>query len=256
MDTRLKNILGIVAGVCVIGLAYAAISYSDAFSKSISPSSFRSFAVSGEGKSVSIPDIAQFAFSVITQGGKDIGSLQSDNTAKMNKIISFLKSEGIDEKDIKTENYSVDPRYQYYNCKGGAVCPPADIVGYTITQGVSVKIRDFGKIGDILAGAVSNGANNVSQLSFDIDNKDKVESDARAEAIKKAQAKAQEVAQAGGFKLGKLLSIDESPSPRPIYYNMAKSAGGLGMGAAEVSPNIEPGSQETTVDVTLRYEIQ
>ena len=260
MSESVKNYLGIAAAAILLIFAYAAISYVNSYSQSIEPSAFRSFTVSGEGKITAIPDVAQFNFSVITEGGKDIAKLQKENTEKGNKIIGFIKSQGVEDKDIKTQNYNLEPRYQYFNCYQpmdgkSKSCPPPEIVGYTIRQTVSIKVRDFSKIGDILAGAIENGANSVSQLSFEIDDIDKIKNQAREEAIKKAKEKAESIAKAGDFRLGKLLSIEEEGfAPTPYYLkNMELSpmdAGGL------PSPTIEPGSQEVTVNIVLKYEIK
>lgn len=252
-----KIYLGTALVVAVFLFAVGYLCYVNVYSKSIQPSSYRSFSVSGEGEVTAIPDIAQFTFSVITQGGKDIAALQKENTEKTNKAINFLKAQNVEAKDIKTANYNLEPRYQYYECRypesSVNPCPPAEIVGYTITQTVSVKIRDFGKIGTIVSGVVENGANSVSQLSFTIDDPTAIESQARAEAIAQARQKAELVAKAGGFQVGRLISIEEGYTP--IY--------GYGMGgatkaeyAAVPAPTIEPGSQEVTVNVTLRYEIK
>lgn len=242
-------------GVSAVLVAFAVWNYSDAFSKSIQPSSFRSFSVSAEGKSVSIPDVATFTFSVVTQGGKDLAKIQTDNTDKMNKAIAFVKSNGVEDKDIKTQNYSLQPRYQYNACpRDGAVCPPPEIVGYEINQTVLVKVRDFGKVGDILAGVVNNGANSVSSFQFTIDDPTSAQDIARAEAIQKAKVKAEALAKAGGFSVGRLLGITENGNyPRPMYAYALKSMGGA---ESSVAPSIEPGSQETTVSVTLQYEIK
>ena len=124
--------------MALIVFAYAAYSYTDSYSKSIQPTSFRSFSVSGEGKTVAVPDVAQFSFGVITQGSKDITSLQRDNTSKTNKIINFIKASGVDEKDIKTQNYDLSPRYQTYGCENG-ICPPSEIVGYTLVRLFKLK---------------------------------------------------------------------------------------------------------------------
>ena len=260
MSESVKNYLGIAAAAILLIFAYAAISYVNSYSQSIEPSAFRSFTVSGEGKITAIPDVAQFTFSIITEGGKDIAKLQKENTEKGNKIIGFIKSQGVEDKDIKTQNYNLEPRYQYFNCYQpmdgkSKSCPPPEIVGYTIRQTVSIKVRDFFKIGDILAGAIENGANSVSQLSFEIDDIDKIKNQAREEAIKKAKEKAENIAKAGNFRLGKLLSIEEEGfAPTPYYLkNMELSpmdAGGL------PSPTIEPGSQEVTVNIVLKYEIK
>lgn len=258
MNNTVKSLLGVAIIIFLGVAAYNGLRYVDAYSKSIQPSSFRSFSITGEGKSVAVPDVATFTFSVITEGKKDIATLQKTNTEKVNKAIEFLKSNKIDAKDIKTDSYNLDPRYQYATCPtGGGVCPPPEIVGYTITQTVSVKIRDFAKIGDVLSGVIKNGANSVSQLSFTIDDPTKVQDAAREEAIAKAKVKAEMVAKAGGFSVGKLLSITEENSYPPLY-EYGRGGGAMMAKAERVVPvpTIEPGSQETKITVTLTYEIE
>jgi uncharacterized protein len=259
MNSKTKIYFG--AGFLVIALLFAGayFCYVNAYSRSIQPSAYRSFSVSADAKVVAVPDVSQFTFSVITEGGKDIASLQKTNTDKINKAIDFLKAKGIDQKDIKTLNYSLDPKYTYYNCphpeSSITPCPPAQITGYTITQTVSVKVRDFTKIGDVLGGVVDNGANSVSQLSFTIDDPTSLENQARDQAIAKAIEKAKLTAQAGGFKLGRLLSIDEGYTP---YYSYGGGISAKDMSSipSNITPNIEPGSQEVTANVALRYEIK
>ncbi len=256
MHERIKNMAVLLGIVAAAALVYAAASFAHSYSRSVNPASFRSFSVSAQGKAVAVPDIAQFSLSVITEGGKDIGVLQTKNSEKMNKINAFLKSNGIGEKDMKTTQYAINPRYQYYNCsEKGGVCPPPDIVGYTINQSVQVKIHDFTKIGVVLSGGVANGANSVSQLVFTIDDPAKPENEARAEAVRKAHEKAEGLARAGGFTLGKLLSIEESGAGFPTPYFALEGKYGRG-GATAESPVIEPGSQEVSVTVILKYEMK
>ncbi len=253
MDERIKNAVGLFIVIAAAVFTYAASSYVHTYSKSVNPASFRSFAVSAEGKAVAIPDVAQFTLSVIVEGGKDVGALQKENSEKMNRINAFLKSQQVADADVKTTNYNIDPRYQYYNCTERGPCPPPEIVGYTINQSVQVKIRDFAKIGDLLSGVVANGANSVSQLTFTIDDPTKVQNEARAEAIVKAREKAQGLARAGGFRLGKLLSIEESSNQPPSLYPVFE---GKGMGGGGGGPVIEPGSQEISISVVLKYEMR
>lgn len=257
-----KNALGaaIIIGIFMAG--YAVVSFANSYSKSIEPSSFRSFSVSAEGEVTAIPDVAQFTFSVITQGGKELGKLQGENTEKTNRAIEFVKDQGVEDKDIKTQTYNVDPRYQYFSCPRSLSgetepCPPPEIVGYTVTQTVQVRIRDFEKIGDILSGVVENGANSVSQLSFTVDDPEERQSEARAQAIGKAREKAEAVAAAGGFRVGRLLSIQEGGYyPFPVFDYARGGAFAETAPQALPAPSIEPGSQEIKVNVTLVYEIQ
>jgi len=261
-SSHVKSFFLFVAGLVLIAFAYAAIVYVQAYSKSIEPSSFRSFSVTAQGKVIAIPDVAQFSFSVITQGGVDIASLQETNVRKVNDAIAFVKSSGVEDKDIKTLNFSLEPRYQYFSCPprpfGSEVepCPPPEIVGYTVRQTVQVKVRDFDTIGDVVSGVVENGANSVSQLSFTIDDPDAKQAEARNEAIQKARQKAEDIAKAGGFSVGRLLSLQEGGFyPSPIYRFESAQAGIGGASDAIPAPTIEPGSQDVVVSVTLVYEI-
>jgi hypothetical protein len=281
MNQTTKNVLGWAIVVAVLAVGYAGLSYVSSYGKSIQPSSFRSFSVSGQGKAIAIPDVAEFTFTVVTQGGKDVASLQSQNTTAANKAIAFVKSKGVADKDIKTEYYNVAPDYQTYNCNivpqvyGGASsgaagtaviapgapvvrpCPPASIVGYTITQSVDVKIRDFSTIGDIMSGVVTNGANQVGQLSFTLDDPTTVQNQAEADAIAKAKVEAQEIAQAGGFTIGRLLGVQTGGNPYPMYnYAAGVSAMDSVSTKAVPAPAIQAGSQEVDMTVTLQYEIQ
>ncbi len=254
MTEKTKNFLGIAIIVSILVVAFSAWSAVRTYSRSVEPSSFRSFSVSGEGEIIAVPDVAEFSFSVITQGGTNLVELQRVNTEKTNEAISFLKSQGIEAKDIKTQSYNLEPRYQYFSCpRDGGPCPPPKIVGYTITQTVFVKIRDFSKIGGIFSGVVDAGANSVSQLTFTIDNPEQVQAEARQEAINQAKEKAKAIAKAAGFNLGRLLSINESVAtpPIPIFQEAF-----LNSGSAAKTPTIEPGSQEVKVNVSLTYEIR
>lgn len=246
---------GWIAKITILIFALSAAFYVYYYSQSVQPGTYRSFSVTGEGRAITVPDVAQFTFSVISQGGKDIAKTQADNTKKVNAVIAFLKENKVDAKDIKTQGYNVEPQYQYYECRAGA-CPPPVIIGYNVTQSVLVKVRDFEKIGDMLSGVVQKGANSVSQLSFVTDDPTKVKSLAREEAIKKAKDKAKEVADAAGFKIGKLIAIDEGGYYAPMYNSKVAEYGIGGGGDVAAAPAVEPGSEEVLVNITLRYEIK
>jgi uncharacterized protein len=261
MDNKIKNYIGIAAIVAALLFAVGYLSYVSSYSKSMEPGSYRTFQVSGEGKVTVVPDLIKFSFSVVTEGKKDIGALQTENTGKMNAAIALLKEQGIKDEDIKTSNYSIAPRYEYYSCKAEEMmssirpCPPAEISGYTITQTVSVKVRDFSKIGGIISGVVEKGANSVSSLSFTVDDMVAVEKQARDLAVAQAKDKASALASAGGFRVGRLLSINEGSTP--YYYG--KGGGSDVMyetASAAPAPTIEAGSQEVSITLTLSYEIK
>jgi len=257
MDTKIKNYLGLALISGIVFAILAGFWFVSSTSGSLPPS--RTFYVAGEGKAVAVPDVAELNLGVLTEGGKNLGELQKENSQKINRVISFLKENNIEEKDIKTQSYNISPRYQYFSCPAplsvsAKPCPPAEIVGYSINQNILVKVRDLGKVGDVLTGVVKNGANNVSGPNFTIDDPTELQNKAREEAIGKAKQKAQAIAKAAGFRLGKLISISETSFPQPMPY--LKSAAFEMGGGSEISPSIEPGSQEITANVSLTYEIK
>ncbi len=207
----------------------------------------RTFSVSGEGKEIVVPNIAEIRIGVISEG-QDLRLLQKENSEKMNKIVNFLKEKGIDEKDVQTENYLVTPKYDYSK-------PPYKIVGYTISQDLKVKVRDLSKIGEILSQAVNYGANNVSGPNFTVDDKEVYLEKAKEKAIKNAKEKAEKIAKIAGFRLGKIVSIIES-SPYEPYPVMLKEMGVGGESLPVVQPQIQPGSQEIKIQVNITYEIR
>lgn len=243
-----------VKAISVAILAIAALLYVYQYAENVKKTyPTRSFSVEGMGEIESTPDVAMFSVTVNSEGGTNVALVQQANTEKMNKINAFLKGQGIEEKDLKTTNYTLNPRYNYIPCSGGGVCPPPSISGYSIQQTLEVKVRDTAQIGTLLTGVVANGANGVSDIRFVVDDEDKTKNEARAEAIAKAKEKAEAMAKAGGFRIGELVSIYESSGPIPYGY------GGMDAGAVKSesmqSSRIEPGTQETKVQVTLTYEI-
>jgi uncharacterized protein YggE len=250
MNEEKMNIIKL--GVWVL-LAVSAFLYATQYARSVDRSyPTRVFSVDGTGEIEVKPDVAQFSATVISEGN-DVVALQNENNEKMNRITAFVKEQGVEEADIKTAQYNLAPRYSSVPCQpGAAVCPPSSISGYTLHQTLEVKVRDASRVGALLTGVVENGANSVSEVRFVVDDDEAAKNEARSEAISKAQEKAMTLAEAGGFRIGELVSIYESSS-QPMPYGMGGDA--MSASVAREQANIQPGTQETTVQVTLTYEI-
>jgi len=201
----------------------------------------------GEGKITATPDIAEITLGLMTEK-ISVAEAQKENTDKMNRIIAELKKMSIEEKDIKTTNYSIYPRYDWADGK-------QTLKGYQVSQSVAVKIRNLDKIGAVLEMAGRLGANQTGGLSFTIDEPEKLKQQAREKALLNAKEKAEALAKVAGVKLGRLVSFTESSgNTYPVYRDFAlKSAEGLG-GAAP-APEIEAGSQDVIVDISVTYEV-
>ncbi len=238
--------------LAIIFLIVGIFSYLNLYKQTVP---LKTVSFSGEGEIYAIPDVFEINLSILTEGGKNLDVLQKENSTKTNKVIEFLKNNNIKKEDIKTIDYRIEPRYQYFNCLNKDICPPPEITGYSINQTLLVKIRDFEKISLILKGVVENGVNKINSLDFVVDDIEKYQKEARKLAIKNAKAKAKEIAKETGFSLGKVIAFNENFSTPylPPYYKNLDSA--LGVGGGDM-PVIEPGKEKIKVTVTLTYEIK
>ena len=222
-------------------------------------SNIPSINVAGHGEVFASPDIATFSFSAMGQAAS-VPEAQNKMTTVANAAIDFLKKNGIDQKDIQTTDYNVNPTYEYKQvlCPRYGSCPPAGnptISGYEVTETLSVKLRDPSKSGEIFSGVGSVGVSNISSLSFTIDNPDALKEEARQMAINKAEAEAKQLAKDLHVRLGHVISFTESAnSPGPIMYG--KAALSSADSIAPAAPEIQTGQNKITSDVTITYEIR
>lgn len=206
----------------------------------------RTVTVNAEGKVTVIPDTTRINISAVTDG-KTADEVQQKNTETMNKVLDYVKSTGVEAKDVKTTFYNLYPRYDYIE---GRQIP----AGFSLTQGVEIKVRDLKKVGEIVTGTVARGANQVSGIEFFVDDPEMARAEARAEAFEKAKTKAKEAAQLAGVRLGDVVTFSESTSGEPpIFYEKAY---GLGIGGGGGLPDTQAGSQEITVSVNVVFEIR
>ena len=217
--------------------------------------------VNGKGEIVSIPDIAAFSFSV-TETSKMVYEAQTKATTKINTTLKILKDNGIEEKDIKTLSYEINPRYEYLEgiCLAGTPCRPGRsvITGYNVSQTIGVKVRDLKKVGTLFSAIGTLGVQNISSLSFSIDDIEEIKAEARDLAIENAKEKAQVLAKQLGVRLGRITSFYDSSDDQYGLY------GREGMGSdimtlkspMAVSPEIPTGEQKVTSKVSITYEIR
>ncbi len=212
--------------------------------------------VSDTGTIYAKPDLVLTTASVVTEA-KTVAEGLSENTKKMNAVILAVKNEGVEEKDLKTTSFNIYPRYEWYEPWTCDIpCPSGKrvLVGYEITQSLQIKIRNMEKVGTIIQSATDAGANEVSDLQFTIDKEDELKAQARAEAINKAKAKAEELAKQLGIRLVRISNFSES-GVVPYFYSM-KEAAPLGMGGGTEMPEIQTGENKIEVTVSITYEIR
>jgi uncharacterized protein YggE len=210
--------------------------------------------VEGTGEATAIPNVARISFSV-TENASTVAVAQEEATAKTDAALEALEEFGIEEKDIKTVSYNVYPQYEYQNCTV-SWCPPTSsspkITGYEVSQSIEVTIRNTDQAGDVLAALGATEVQNISGPNFTVEDADSVKAEAREIAIAEAKEKAKMLAKELGVSLGKVVSFYEN-QPYPMY----DGYGGMERSAvAQSAPSLPVGEQETTVSVSITYEIR
>lgn len=204
------------------------------------------FSVNGEGKVSVAPDIAYTSLGVEAQG-PTVKQVQSYLNTSINSVVDALSKIGIKKEDIKTTQYSISPMYDYANGR-------QKLTGFQAHSSVRVTIKNLDLVNAVIDTATANGATNVGRITFDVEDKEKALNDARDLAVKDAKKKATDAARIAGFSLGRVINYYESEGsqPRPMMYAAEKMAGS----ADAVATNIEQGTSDITITVTLSYELR
>ena len=165
----------------------------------------------------------------------------------MNALFAALKDAGIAEKDIQTSNFMVQPRYDYQDGK------PPKLVGYDVSNTVTVTVRKLAALGLLLDKVVQAGSNQINGIGFDVSKPDAALDEARKLATADAARKAKIYAEAMGVGLGPVMSISESTGYQPP---MPMARGKAMMADAAAPVPVAAGEQTLSVDVNITWEIK
>lgn len=202
--------------------------------------------IDGEGKVTGKPTLAQIDIGLYSEG-RDVPQVQKDNTQKVNAIVDAMKELGIADADLQTSNYSIYPKFDYNN-------NVQTVNGYVVSQSLHVKVRDLTNVGTALAKVGSLGANQVNGVTFTIDDPKELKQQARMKALEDAKKKAQELADALGVNVVRVVTFSESSgSPGPMPFNYRAMDSGV---AAAPAPDIQSGSLDVMSNVSVTFEIR
>jgi uncharacterized protein YggE len=216
----------------------------------------KTISVTGQGKIAAVPNVADINLGVVTQAETAREAL-SANTERMAALQKVLKDRGVASKDIQTTNINVSPRYsQPPQPLPGQVLEPftPKIIGYDVTNTVTITARDLNRFGELLDAVVSAGANQMHGISFRVDTPDSLLDEARKRAMADARHKADLLAGEAGVIVGPPISIVDSgdsspPPPRPMMM-------GRMMAVAAAPVPVAAGEQELNVTVHVVYELK
>ena len=232
----------LIMAVCAVAVLAAGLETRAADSGS--DDARRTVTVSGVGKVSAVPDMARVTTGVTTQA-ETAGQALTANTAAMTKLFEVLKEAKIEKRDIQTSNFNVSPVYERDPQRR-----TNRVSGYRVSNQVNIRVRKIEELGDILDALVRAGSNQISGVSFDVENQSGIMDGARKLAVQDAKSKAKTLCGEADVRIGKVLSISEGdvggPRPQPM---MARFK------SAESSVPVAAGEREFQAQVVVIFEI-
>ncbi|MCC7357732.1 SIMPL domain-containing protein [Candidatus Uhrbacteria bacterium] len=206
--------------------------------------------IDGTGKITATPDVAIINLGVQTEA-LTVKETQKNNTQKMNAIVAAMKKLGIADKDLQTSNYTLNPKIDWRDGK-------QNIIGYTIYQNLTVKLRDLDKAGEVLSTSAELGMNQSGGIQFTIDEPKTLQERARTMAIEDARKKADQLAKELGLRIVKVVTFSEGVNgntlpPIPVY---AKAQMADSFERAVQNPEIQSGSLDVVSHVNITFEVR
>ena len=206
----------------------------------------RIISLSGHGEVRATPDLAYVTSGVVTQGATAAEALAANSKA-MTDLFAALKESGIEDRDVQTSNFSVQPRYDFSNNQA------PKMVGYDVSNNLTVTLRKVDTLGTLLDRMVQSGSNQISGISFDVSKPEDAMDEARKLATEDATRKAKVYAKAMGIELGNVMQVSEGSAAQPPM-PMVRST----MMKADAAPPVPmaAGEQTLAVDVNVIWEIK
>ncbi|MEM8749045.1 MAG: SIMPL domain-containing protein [Pseudomonadota bacterium] len=210
--------------------------------------------VSATGNANIAPDMAIVNLSVLREADTAREALDA-NTKATAQVLQAMKDEGIEDRDLQTSNFSIQPRYFYPPRKKDGSQEQPRIVGYTVSNSLTVRIRDLTRVGAILDKSVTLGVNSGGQIQFSNSKPEEAINTAREAAVRNALAKAQTLTTGLGVEIGRVITISEQARGRPAPRGIARMA--KAMVADEAAPvPVAAGENTYSVTVSVRWAIK
>ena len=202
--------------------------------------------VAGSGSVSTAPDKATVSLGANTQAGTADEALK-ENAVRIDAVLKALKSAGVEDNDIQTQNMSVNKHYQD---RGTA----HETISYVATQELSVVIHDVTKVGDIIDSAVQAGANDVGGIEFGLSEAATAKDAALKDAVENAQVKAEALASGASAAIGPVVRIDENNYD--VQNSYARYDQALMAMPSAAGTTISPGEVQTEVQVRVTFELK
>jgi len=214
------------------------------------PGAERSITVPGEGRVQLAPDLVTVNLGIQTRNS-NVQAAVGENNRVAAAIVEAARAVGVADADLQTAYFTVYPQHEYDQF--GVI---TDQVTYLVDNNLSVRLRDVGRLSELLQRAVDAGATNIYGVTFTIADTSAVEDQARQKAMADAEARAAQIAAAAGVTLGEPITVSAGVVVPPPFYFGAPAYGMGGGGGEGVAPPVSVGTNTVTVNVTVTYAIR
>jgi uncharacterized protein YggE len=206
--------------------------------------------VEAEGRFASRPDVMTISAGTVTTGATAAEAVAA-NAALAQRLVAAVRGAGIEPRDVRTAHFQVEPRFEGgRNGRDEGGLPPR-IVGYVVTNNLSVRLRDLGNAEGLIARLFEAGANTVRGPVFSLADDREARRAAERHAIEEAMAEAENYAAAVGRRVGRLLRVGD----RRVWTEPVSSQGIIVSGSRIPPTPIEPGEIETRAIVYVDFAL-
>jgi uncharacterized protein YggE len=199
--------------------------------------------VTGEATVQASPDMAMIMLGVTTDGETAADAMAANNAA-LSAVLARLRGAGVEDRDLQTSNLSLNPNWVGYD--SGSM---PTIAGYSAMNMLNVRVRDLTQLGSLLDASITDGANTLNGISFEMSEPRPVMDEARKAAVADAKAKAELLIAAAGGTLGKIISITEIPNyngPQAMFRAEAASDSAVSVASGQIG---------LTASITITYAL-
>ncbi len=213
--------------------------------------------VSGEGRITVEPDLAILSLGVETRS-ETVAEASAMATEAMDAVMVALEATGVEERDIQTRRFYIQPDYDYVTdvTPGGGSRNRQVLAGYRVSNDLTVKVRDMDSVGEVMNGAIGAGGDAIrfNGLRFTVEDTEALTSELREAAVADALAKAQHMAKLADVELGKLVYITDGQSPESGSESFGEAR--LYAAAALAAPPVSGGEIEVSMSVYVAFAIE
>ncbi len=209
----------------------------------------REITVSGTGKIMAAPTVAQVTLGVTTGPQNTAETAMTLLAERFNKVVAAVKEAGVAEDDVRTSNLSVNPVYDFRDGQ-------QTLRGFEASESIEVKVRDVKNVGVVVSRAASEGVNQVGGIQFVIDDPEDLRREAQGKAIADAKKNAEALARELGVSLGRVKSFSTNGPTQPPFPPFYEATALKAEDARGGDLQVPSGTNEISSTVQVTYELR